>query len=64
VLLGRSHECEVLGRLLAADDLQDLTSCARTAARPAGPVLVVGSDVALRAAVDAPFGGGDLAREG
>src|SRR5882757_2521174 len=26
-------------------------------------LLVVGSDVALRAAVDAPFGGGDLARE-
>src|SRR5258708_37100456 len=27
-------------------------------------LLVVGSDVAPRAAVDAPFGGGDLTREG
>ena len=30
----------------------------------AGPRAVVESDVALRAAVDTPFGGGDLARQG
>jgi hypothetical protein len=43
--------------------LHDLTSCAGTEQGPPGPVLVVELDVPLRAAVDAPLGGGDLARE-